>query len=450
MIKKYLIIIQSNNLGGEQLLALLSWNEIRARAIQFSKEWENESSESAEAKSFWDAFFNIFGISRRRVATFEKSVKKAGGEQGYVDLFWKGVMIVEHKSRGRSLEKAYNQAKDYFPGIKESELPKYILVSDFENFVLYDLDEGGERRFKLNQLAENIELLGFIAGYQKQVIKEQDPVNIHAAEKMGELHDKLDKMGYSGHDLEVLLVRLLFCLFADDTGIFEKNLFREYIEEETHEDGNNLGFYLTGLFEILNTPVSERQQNIDEELNKFPYVNGALFKERLRIASFDSEMRELILETSLLDWGKISPAVFGSLFQSVMDVDERRNLGAHYTSEENILKVIKPLFLDELWSDFERVKNFKTRRIERLEEFHDKLASMKFLDPACGCGNFLIIAYREIRELKLALLKEKLKGKFFHEDTHAQMEGLLFDVEVRVDVDQFYGIEIDEFATQIA
>lgn len=429
-------------------MALLSWNEIRARAIKFSKEWDGETSEHAEAKSFWDGFFDVFGISRRRVATFEKSVRKAGGEQGFVDLFWKGVLLVEHKSKGKNLEKAYQQAKDYFPGLKESELPKYILVSDFENFVLYDLDDGGERRFTLNQFPQNIELFGFIAGYQKQEIKEQDPVNIEAAEKMGELHDKLKTVGYEGHDLEVYLVRLLFCLFADDTGIFEKNLFREYIEEETREDGYDLGFYLAGLFETLNTPVGKRTKNINETLNKFPYVNGSLFSERLSIATFDTEMRELLLESAGLDWGRISPAVFGSLFQSVMDVDQRRTLGAHYTSEENILKVIKPLFMDDLWDEFEKIKNTKSRRDERLNEFHKKLSSLKFLDPACGCGNFLIIAYREIRLLELEVLKEKLKGQFFREGV--QMEGLLFETEVKVDVDQFYGIEIDEFASQIA
>lgn len=427
-------------------MSILSWNEIKSRAYKFSKEWEDETSESAEAKSFWDEFFYVFGISRRRVATFEKSVKKVGGEQGYVDLFWKGVMLVEHKSRGKSLEKAYNQAKDYFPGIKESELPKYILVSDFENFVLYDLDDDKEVHFKLKQLPDYIELFGFIAGYQKQEIKPQDPVNIEAAEKMGELHDKLKKVGYEGHDLEVLLVRLLFCLFADDTGIFEKNLFREYIEEGTHEDGSDLGFYLVGLFDTLNTPVENRQKNIDISLNRFPYVNGALFDERLRVASFDSEMRELILESSLLDWGRISPAIFGSLFQSVMDAEARRELGAHYTSEENIMKVIKPLFLDELWEKFYRIKNLKTMRVKRFNDFHDKLASLKFLDPACGCGNFLVITYRELRLLELEVIKEIMQSQSMQGQLTLEIDELL----VKLDVDQFYGIEIEEFPSQIA
>jgi N-6 DNA Methylase len=418
------------------LLALLSWNEIRARAIKFSNEWKDASREAADAKSFWDDFFDVFGISRRRVASFEKRVKTIDGKTGYIDLLWKGVLLVEHKSRGKDLERAYQQAKDYFPGLKESELPKYILVSDFERFTLYDLETDAKRSFTLEQFPNNIELFGFMAGYQKQEYKEQDPVNIQAAEKMGELHDKLKEIGYSGHDLEVYLVRLLFCLFADDTGIFEKNLFRDYIEQKTRKDGKDLGIHLAEIFETLNTPEEKRLKTIDEDLNKFPYVNGSLFSERLRLASFDSNMRNLLLECAALDWGRISPAIFGSLFQSVMNQKERRELGAHYTSEINILKVIKSLFLDELWEEFHSIKNNK----KKLEAFHKKIASLKFLDPACGCGNFLIIAYRELRLLELEILRQLLKGQMVLE----------IDQLVLVDVDQFYGIEIDEFASQIA
>ncbi|WP_026688801.1 class I SAM-dependent DNA methyltransferase [Alteribacter aurantiacus] len=417
-------------------MAMLSWNEIRVRAIRFAKEWQDETSENAEAKTFWDEFFNVFGISRRRTASFEKKVKTLGGKSGYIDLLWKGVLLVEHKSRGKDLERAYKQAKDYFPGLKESELPKYILVSDFENFALYDLDTDSKRIFTLEKFPQNIELFGFIAGYQQQEIKEQDPVNVEAAEKMGELHDKLKEIGYGGSDLEVYLVRLLFCLFADDTGIYEKNLFRDYIEHHTKEDGSDLAGTIELIFEVLNTPVEERLANIDETLDKFPYVNGGLFSKRLRLAYFDSEMREMLLESSALDWGRISPAIFGSLFQSVMDSEERRSLGAHYTNEENILKVINPLFLEDLWKEFKKAK----RSQKQLELFHEKIASLKFLDPACGCGNFLIIAYRELRLLEMEVIRELLRGKMV----------LKIDLWVKVNVDQFYGVEINEFATQVA
>lgn len=415
---------------------MLSWNEIRARSISFTNEWKDEKNENAEAKSFWNDFLNVFGISRRRVATFEERVKTLDGRNGYIDLLWKGVLLIEHKSRGKDLERAYKQAKDYFPGLKDSELPKYILVSDFEKFVLYDLETDARRTFSIEQFHQNIELFGFIAGYQKQDYKEQDPVNIKAAEKMGDLHDKLKEIGYTGNNLEVYLVRLLFCLFADDTGIFEKNLFRDYIEQDTREDGKDLALHIENIFNTLNSPVENRFNNIDEILNKFPYVNGGLFEKHLPLASFDSEMRNLLLECAALDWGRISPAVFGSLFQSVMNKQQRRELGAHYTSEENILKVIKPLFLDELWKEFEIAKGNK----RKLEDFHKGLSTLNFLDPACGCGNFLIIAYRELRLLELEILRKQLSGQMVLE----------IDSLVMIDVDQFYGIEIDEFASQIA
>lgn len=416
-------------------MATLSWNEIRDRAIRFSKEWEDESSEHAESKTFWNEFFNVFGISRRRVATFEEKVNKLNGV-GYIDLLWKGVLLVEHKSRGKDLVRAYKQATDYFPGLKESELPKYILVSDFENFALYDLESDDIRTFTLEQFAQNIELFGFIAGYQKQEYKEQDPVNIKAAEKMGKLHDRLKEVGYSGHDLEVYLVRLLFCLFADDTGIFEKNIFRDYIEQNTKEDGSDLAYYLDAIFDTLNKPKINRLKTLSESLNQFPYVNGQLFEERLSPAAFNKEMRDLFLECCALDWGKISPAIFGSMFQSVMKPEERRELGAHYTSEQNIMKVIETLFLNELKDEFNSIKG----NSRKMEVFHEKLASLKFMDPACGCGNFLIIAYREIRLLEMEVLRELTKGQM----------ALHLEFLIKVNVNQFYGIELDEFPAQIA
>lgn len=414
----------------------LSWNEIKDRALKFTKEWEGESRERAEKDTFWNDFFHVFGISRRRLATFEEPVKKLNDHQGFIDLFWKGTLLVEHKSRGKDLDAAFEQATDYFYGIKEHDLPKYVLVSDFENFRLYDLDEKTEHEFKLKDFHKNIKLFGFIAGYQKRSFKDEDPVNIKAAELMGKFHDQLEESGYEGHPLEVFLVRLLFCLFADDTGIFEKDTFKELIEVKTADDGSNLGGLLAQFFQVLNTPVNKRQNNLDEHLQAFPYVNGKLFEESLPIAAFDSRMREILLECSALDWGKISPAIFGSMFQSVMNPEERRNLGAHYTSEKNILKLIKPLFLDELHEEFEKIKTNK----KQLKEFHKKLGELKFLDPACGCGNFLIITYRELRLLELEVLK-KLHGK-----------QQIIDIEaiLNVDVDQFFGIEYDEFPARIA
>lgn len=416
----------------------LSWNEIRTRAVAFSKEWEDETSEDAEAKSFWDAFFNVFGINRRRTASFETPVKKSDGKGGFIDLLWKGVLVVEHKSRGKDLDRAFTQAKDYFSGLKDRDLPRYVLVSDFERFRLYDLDEDTQHEFSLKELHKNVRLFGFVAGYQTRSFGEQDPVNVKAAEKLGKLHDQLKDVGYDGHPLEVFLVRLLFCLFAEDNAIFERQQFREFVELRSAEDGSDLAALLANLFQVLNTPDGKRLKNLDEQLAAFPYINGRLFEEHLPLAAFDSKMRETLLDCTTLDWSRISPAIFGALFQSIMDKKARRNLGAHYTSEGNILKALQPLFLDALREEFERVKRDK----KRLLAFHEKLGRIKILDPACGCGNFLVIAYRELRLIELDVLREMFK---------AASSGMLDVSQIMfVDVDQFYGIEIEEFPAQIA
>lgn len=417
----------------------LSWNEIKDRSLRFSREWANEASEDAEAKSFWDGFFDVFGISRRRVANFERKVKKLDGKDGYIDLLWKGVLLIEHKSRGKDLDRAHSQARDYFHGLTDAELPKYLLVSDFARFRLYDLDTGAEPvEFPLSDLHRHIRRFGFIAGYQARTFKEEDPVNVEAAERMGKLHDALKAAGYEGHVLEVLLVRLLFCLFADDTGIFARHAFHELVAQRTSVDGADLGLWLAQLFQVLNTDEGKRQKTLDAQLTEFPYVNGKLFEEPLPLAAFDARMRQLLLDASALDWSRISPAIFGSMFQSVMDAKARRNLGAHYTSEKNILKLIGPLFLDELKAELDKTGNNETK----LAQLHRKLATLKFLDPACGCGNFLVIAYRELRLLELEVLRRQF----------ATQQSVLAHVSdhVLVDVDQFYGIEIEEFPAQIA
>jgi hypothetical protein len=421
----------------------LSWTEIRDRAVQFQKRWKGETSEQAESQSFWTEFFNIFGVDRKRVGTFEKkvSLKRAKSvKNGRIDLFWPGKLLIEMKSAGQDLDRAFDQATDYFDGLPERDLPRYILVCNFNRFRLYDLEERIDHpEFALDQLDKRIKLFGFIAGYNVQAIKPQDPINIKAAERMGKLHDALEASGYTGHPLEVLLVRLLFCLFADDTGIFTPTAsFRDWIENETKEDGSDLGRALNELFEILNTPKASRLAAQKEKCEAFEYVNGQLFAETLRTPEFNGRTRELLLDACGLDWSTISPAIFGALFQSIMNDVERRKIGAHYTSEENILKLIKPLFLDELRDEFERCKGNRNK----LFELQKKLRTLTFLDPACGCGNFLVIAYRELRLLELDILRAANKGP----------GSRLIDIhtELSINVDQFYGIEIEEFPAQIA
>jgi hypothetical protein len=420
----------------------LTQQEIKSRAYAFVKEWENTSRERAEAQTFWNDFFNIFGLSRRRVASFEEPVKKLGDARGSIDLFWKGTLLVEHKSKGKDLDKAYAQALDYFPGISEQDLPQYVLVSDFTDFRLHNLDSNEEFEFTLDELPEKIHLFGFISGYKQHAHHEEDPVNIRVAEKMGELHDELLKSGYSGHALEVFLVRLVYTLFADDTGIFPRDHFHYFLENRTDTNGFDTGSTLALIFQMLNTANEKRQSGMDEELLQFPYVNGGLFEEVLSIPMFNEKMRKVLIDCCSFDWSKVSPAIFGSLFQSVMDTKQRREIGAHYTSEKNILKVVRPLFLDDLQAEFESGKNDR----RKLTALHDKISAMRFFDPACGCGNFLIITYRELRRLEIEILKQlrKLSGK----DAYQMIIGV--DSLSRIDVDSLYGIELEEFPARIA
>ncbi|MGD0089123.1 MAG: DNA methyltransferase [Planctomycetota bacterium] len=429
----------------------LGWNEIRQRAIAFAKEWEGETRERAEAKSFWDGFFNVFGLARRTVASFEEPVKGISGKYGFIDLFWRGKLLVEHKSRGGDLGKAESQAFRYIQDLvgegRQEDVPRYVILSDFARIVLYDLEPEDQQSLPLfgsfrvatyeillSELHKHVHAFAFIPGYKQHKFADQDPANIEAAEIMGRLHDALEGGGYKGHALERFLVRVLFCLFAEHTGIFEPDAFGLYIRNHTAADGSDLGLHLARLFDVLNTPEERRQQNLDEDLAALPYVNGELFAENLGFADFNSDMRNALLACTRFDWSGISPAIFGSLFQSVMEPRERRQMGAHYTGERDILKVIRPLFLDDLRAEFEKVKKNKAS----LRRFHQKLAKLRFLDPACGCGNFLVISYRELRLLEIEVLKA-LNGS-------GQQELPLS----LVDVDAFYGIEILEWPTRIA
>ncbi len=419
----------------------LGWNEIRSRAVTFSKEWADETREHAEAKTFWDEFFRVFGLNRRHLASFEEPVKKLSGSYGFIDLFWKGMLLAEHKSAGKNLTKAESQANDYVQSLiregRGDEVPRYLIVSDFARIALHDLETGEELSFPLGKLHENIDKFAFIPGYKQHSLEAEDPINLKAVQIMGDLHDALEDGGYKGHELERLLVRILFCLFAEDTGIFERSAFQLYLENHTQKDGSDLGATLSQFFHVLNTPTEKRQENLREELAALPYVNGELFSEFLGFAAFNSDMRNRLIACTRFDWGRISPAVFGALFQSVMEPKERRQIGAHYTSERDIMKVISPLFLDELRQEFTKARSNSAA----LRRLHDRIAAMRLLDPACGCGNFLVIAYRELRLLELDILKKLNKS--------SQM--LLDMTQVtKVDVDQMSGIEIEEWPARIA
>ena len=425
----------------------LSWNEVRTRAAAFADEWSDAAYEKGETQSFFNDFFEVFGVRRRSVARYEEHVRKLDDRSGFIDLFWPGVLIVEQKSAGRNLGAAYGQAGEYFDALRERDRPRFVLVSDFQTFELHDLDERSVVGFALPELPAHVESFGFILGVQRRTFRDQDPANIAAAELVGRLHDALAEAGHRAHDLERFLVRVVFCLFADDTGVFEpRDIFLDFIETRTGQDGSDTGARLAELFQVLDTPEERRPLTLDEDLAQFPYVNGDLFEGYLRMFSFDAAMRAALLDACRFDWSKLSPAIFGALFQSVMDPAERRAKGAHYTTEKNILKVIEPLFMDDLRAEFERVRGRRDRRrVAALRQFQAKLCSLTFFDPACGCGNFLIIAYRELRALEIEVLREIYPKS----QIGRQMDALASDLSV-VDVDQFYGIELGEFPARIA
>lgn len=422
---------------------VLTQIEIKARAAKFANMHVNSSYEKGETQTFYNDFFDVFGIDRREVAIYERKVKKLNGETGFIDLFWPEVLLVEQKSKGRNLEKALDQLDDYFLGLKNNIRPKYLMVCDFQTFVLIDLIQNKEYKFTLKEFPDKIDLFGFMIGIVRRDFQSQSPVSINASKILAQLYELLKETNYPAHDMEYLLTRLTYCLFADDTGIFEpRGIFQDYIEEHTDENGNNVGRVLLEIFDTLDLKLKSRSTIIDEELDRFPYINGHLFKDRIQTPRFNAQMRKLLLKASEFDWEKISPAIFGSLFQGVLNPEERHESGAHYTTEENIMKVIKPLFLDTLIDEFNRINSRKdTHRIKELEKFQIKLSTLNFFDPACGSGNFLIIAYREIRLLELKILLELEDPR----DKRLDVSRLS-----KVNVDQFYGLEINEFSSRIA
>jgi len=350
------------------------------------------------------------------------------------------MLLAEQKSRGANLDVAMDQALDYVGGLEEKELPRLVAVSDFARMSVLDLEAPSPsvRTFDLSELAREIDRFLPLAGYTSRQFEREDAVNVKAAELLGRVYDEIAATGYPAHPLRVFIVRVLFLLFGDDTGLWPRNQFDDLIRSRTAEDGSDLGMWLTRLFSVVDTDESSRTNALDEELASFPFVNGGLYAERIEPPDTTRSMRERLLEASSFDWSQISPAVFGSMFQSVMDPAARRALGAHYTAESNIFKLIRPLFLDDLEAELAACGTSKTR----LRAFHDRLGRITFFDPACGCGNFLVLAYRELRRLERETLLRLHPGE-------VQMTTDL-NTWRKVSLDQFYGIEIEEFPVRIA
>ncbi|MDR4926519.1 DNA methyltransferase [Peribacillus simplex] len=415
----------------------LSWEMIETNAIAFSRNWKDcQGDERQEAQKFEIDLMSVFGVDFHE-GLHEYQIRDIQGKIGYIDYLLPGKILIEMKSKGESLVRAYNQAYDYTKCLKPEEYPELLLVSDFDYIQITNLKTMQTfKKFKVSQFKKRIRMLGLLAGYKSEVtFKTNIEVNIDASYKMAKLHDALKENGYEGENLEIYLVRLLFCLFAEDTGIFEERAFEQYIKS-SKEDGSDLSARIMMLFSILDIPENKRMTNSPEDVKKFRYINGKLFSKPIPPAYFDNKMRKILIDCCDFDWSYISPAIFGAMFQGVMNPKERRELGAHYTSEENILKLIKPLFLDELWEEFEKSKSTKAE----IKAFHNKLASLNFLDPACGCGNFLIIVYREIRLLEFEVLKMLYDNR----------QLTIIDGFCEISIEQFYGIEYEEFPCQIA
>jgi type I restriction-modification system DNA methylase subunit len=423
--------------------------EMRENADAFILRWRGTTAERAEAQTFTNEFFQIFGLDRKNLAQFEKPIqKKDETGTGFADLFWSGKLIIESKSahldNPKHWDKTLIQAEEYIENLLEHQRPQFIMLMNFKRIKKYEVLVSKTNKVKINFLTEvpieslaiKLDEFTFFIEFANRLESDEEKVNQEAARRIANVYDAIERKGYSSTDISILLARILFCLFAEDTGIFDKKQFENYIREKT--TGKTLGDHILALFETLNTPVKSRKST-NKDLNKFPYVNGDLFDAKLnKVPPTTNALHEALLDCCSYDWSDISPVIFGSLFQAVMNNEERRTLGAHYTSEKNILRVVRPLFLDKLQEEFDAIKSSQ----KSLENFRKQLNELTFLDPACGCGNFLVVTYRELRLLDIEIIRKKYKGGV----------QLITDSGVlsNVPLSNFYGYEIDPTSAMIA
>ena len=419
-------------------------------------------TESTAAQQFWGHLLRCFGVIAERIDLFERdAVRATTGNTGYIDLFWSSVVIGEAKSLGKDLLTAETQALDYLAGgsIASHEWPKFVITTNFETIRLTKLgDEGWTEEFALEELTDHVDQFMFLAGREEVTKAEETEASIAASRLMADLFTAMtstevdesvgDEAPTNPEDEDwqvqkssVFLTRVLFLLFGDDAGLWESDLFYRFILNETNDE--NLGSQLAALFQVLNTPENRRQR-VPDAMAKFPYVNGSLFDEYWPQEFFDHDMRRALLNACRFNWTRISPAIFGSMFQLVKSKEARREDGEHYTSETNILKVIEPLFLDGLRKEASRLIGNRSTTVKALRTFRDSLADMAFCDPACGCGNFLVVAYRELRKIEtdiiVAIRQREGLGDFSLDTSWEQ----------KLSIGQFYGFELNWWPAKIA
>ncbi len=444
--------------------ATLSINAIRERCVKFAYDWSDcVGDEKQDGHEFMRELMKCFGITKRKAISYERRSNRAStGRQGYIDALIPGKALIEMKSAGKDLNKAEEQALDYIHDLADVETPRLLIISDFRRIRIVDLGndimtangiDSGHTEFELAKLPDHVDDLKFLAGYGMVQVgsREQEEASIRAARVMADLYEALDGSGYSDHEASIFLIRTLFCLYGDDAGLWERDLFAEFLDTRTREDGSDLGAQLALLYQTLNTPAEQRQSTLDELTARFPYVNGGIFAEPLSIPSFSSTMRDELMRACAFDWSGISPAVFGSLFQAVKSPEARRELGEHYTSETNILKTLGPLFLDDLRERFAE----HTHDLTKLKELRQELRELRIMDPACGCGNFLVVAYRELRRLDTEILVRIRELELARKNNDEFQATMFFDdrgehAEITVQLDHFFGIEIEEWPARIA
>jgi len=430
----------------------LNFPEMVAKARKLADDFRDISDEQKESQTFWNRFFDVFGQDRLQLANFEERITKSDGDDGRIDVFWPSELIVEHKSRGKSLDKAKKQATEYLSGINEVEYPKRLIVSDFNRIRVYSYENWDEyKEIELSELYNNLDIFDFMSGFKPRNFSENvEPITIKAAKGVAKFVDQIDQSGnYS--DLGLFLTRLIFLMYSEDTALMRKGLVRQLIHSKTKKNGSDLGEFFDKIFRVVNQDYSSRSKHLDSDFSGLPYMNGPLFSKKIEVVDFDEKLRISLLKLFNLDWKDVSPSLFGSLFQQVMKEEERATLGSHYTSDENIKKLIDDLFLNKLKAEFDSIKGESKQSKKKLELFQDKLGKINLLDPACGCGNFLVVAYQHLRLLEFEVLKKLASfDKRFYDDSTKQMK--LFDVtqNIKVKPSSLYGIEIDEFAAYVS
>jgi hypothetical protein len=413
-------------------------------ARKFADKYSTITSEKQFGQSFWRDFFSELVAIDDLIATgieFEFPVRSRETQTiKFIDVLWPGVLLVEHKSAGEDFDKAEKQAREYLVALDAEKRPPVLIICDFARVRIIEVLAGTSHDFRLSDLTDNLDRLSKVfenKGIGASLVEVS--ADTRAAGLMANLFVEFEKAGYTGHATSVLLVRVLFLLFAEDTRMMRKAIFTDYVGESP-TSGTGLGAMLAELFQVLDTPKEKRPSTLGESLVGFPYVNGGLFSETLTNFTFSATMRSALLEACAYDWSGISPAIFGSLFQSVRDAETRREMGEHFTSPANITKVIGDLFLN----DFTKRMTDAWDSPTQLRRFHNDLAEYTWIDPACGSGNFLVVAYKRMRSLELKVIArlQELDGT-----TAIQLDGTW---GLKVGLHQFHGIEIDEWSSSIA